>query len=210
MLKKRKITRKDLDELRKTMPVLSENEQRRCVGMARYFDTSGNYLGTFGEGLEMRIIDPQKKVYLLETGASPNQLHGESIFFASDETKRAILQRHFLPTYLANFEFTDQPGIMAGFATCGQFHIGRGAWMEHAGDIKSIITHEIHHFNSGNFTGCWREEYNALMAQINSDTYNNTSPWLREHVYHRLVYTKTKLGYSINRTELMRLARVIN
>ena len=65
MLTKRKATKKGLDELRKVMPVLSENEQRGCIG--RYgagtycdpftyeqFDSmtaSGTWTGGFVQGL---------------------------------------------------------------------------------------------------------------------------------------------------------------
>ena len=206
MLTKRKATKKSLDELRKIMPVLSEKQQRACIGSARYYDVQGNFLGTFGSGLEMRVIAPESFSHLLSTGDS-SRLHGTPLSSASDSTRRAVLLR-YLPPHLADFEWTDQSGIFAGFTLGGTFRIGRGDWKDHHGDIMSIIAHETHHYNSGNFSGCWEEELGALMTQINCSTYDNTSHWLRQRVYERLIQTKEKLGLPINNIELMRLTRL--
>ena len=58
MLKKRKATRDSLDELRKKMPVLSENQQRGCIGGTGTFSivefewmmASGSWEGGYVEG----------------------------------------------------------------------------------------------------------------------------------------------------------------
>ncbi|MDO5572263.1 MAG: hypothetical protein Q4F97_12495 [Bacteroidales bacterium] len=56
-MKKEKITRATLDELEKTMPVLSENEQRNCTGGYRYYDESGMFIEKIGDENEIRIIN---------------------------------------------------------------------------------------------------------------------------------------------------------
>ncbi len=58
IVKSRKITRKTLDELRKVMPVLTEQEQREYIGKTMYFDSSsGNFLGKVGPSSEIRIVN---------------------------------------------------------------------------------------------------------------------------------------------------------
>lgn len=53
---KKKITKKTLDELRKTMPVLSEEEMSKVNGSVMYYNQSGVYIGKIGDSDELRFV----------------------------------------------------------------------------------------------------------------------------------------------------------
>lgn len=49
------LNRMSLDELAKIMPVLSEEEQRQCVGGTAFYNTSGDFIADVGPGDNIRI-----------------------------------------------------------------------------------------------------------------------------------------------------------
>ena len=199
----KKATKKNLDELREIMPVLSENEQRGYIGAARYYNFEGAFLGTYGSGQEMRVIDNDQ---LSTVRANPNQLHGIALSAASDCTIRAVLQKNYIPSEWGDFEWRSS-GVFAGFTLEGVFVIGRGNWKDHHGNLRNVMAHEASHFNSGNFTGCPHEEVRALMAQINHSSYNYTTDWFRREVGHNLYIFRNKTGNPISFSEAMTIAR---
>ena len=53
---KRTIKKKTLDELRKCMPVIPEEEMAEINGVVMYYNQSGVYLGKIGESDELRFV----------------------------------------------------------------------------------------------------------------------------------------------------------
>lgn len=60
---KTKISIKDLENLAKEMPVLTENEQKVVVGGSIYLDHNGNELGRFGVYDNFRVVDQETFEY---------------------------------------------------------------------------------------------------------------------------------------------------
>lgn len=60
---KKKISIKDLEDLAKEMPILTENEQKVVVGGSIYLDYNGNELGRFGVYDNFRVVDQETFEY---------------------------------------------------------------------------------------------------------------------------------------------------
>jgi hypothetical protein len=60
---KTKISIKDLENLAKEMPVLTENEQKVVIGGSIYLDNNGNELGRFGVYDNFRVVDQETFEY---------------------------------------------------------------------------------------------------------------------------------------------------
>ena len=81
----KKLTRKNLNALAAVMPVLSETEQRECVGGLIFMDSGGMILGSGGTSFEIYITDTLPQDFATNTTRSGN------LSEQNDEIKRAVI-----------------------------------------------------------------------------------------------------------------------
>lgn len=83
----KKLNRKNLNALAAVMPVLSENEQRGCVGGLIYMDSGGMILGSGGNSSDIYITDTLPQDFATNTTRSGNFSE------QSDEIKQSVLRK---------------------------------------------------------------------------------------------------------------------
>ena len=209
-MKRRKITKESLDELAQNLPIISEDECKRYVGGASYYDLSGNFLGQIGYGDEIRVIsrmefDKAKQEYSslgateLSIRESCNlakrHLYGAPLSSAPHETIRKVVHR-YLPDELRNrvhWISRDRDGVQAGFGGSGIFYLNYNAFIwDNESSIASTIDHELSHLERRDYIGATEEnvrgrELAAYLDQINSPSYSNTTYEYRKHLADILI-----------------------
>ncbi len=177
-MKTRKLNKQSLEELAKTMPVLSEEEQRKYVGAERYYDEcSGNYLGKAGTNDNILIISAADFY-------SKNYARGVSI------QDRPAIQSSVMRSIAYELGYTG--AICTGslgsnssgkirLATANQstgITVGNdNGFFNEANyyNIKSIIVHEVYHMGDTENTTVQDKELAAYYTQTTHTDYNNTT-----------------------------------
>ena len=195
----RKITRLTLEELRETVPELSQKEEE-LLGGAKYFDLSGNYLGDMGPGDDLRVIssDVWRCVHNDQLsipsmyGYTSQALYGVALSSSPKSVQKAVISRYakqegfHVITMYSDITLDDYPELSvdmsAALIPAGDGHakmlkvkIGSSV-IDNESSLISTIQHEMVHV-TGNIpthtSGC--NEIDAIMVQIQASAYQNTS-----------------------------------
>ena len=186
----RKLTKKSLEDLAKTMSVIDETEQQNFVGGTFYYDYNGNYLGSYGTGNDVRIATSMSDI-------------GGSIAFSSAPSS-------VVGSVLTNMSrFLGYSGIVGisyndnetnyGSATAGQimYNPGSPAFVgDNNFNFWCTLVHEMHHVNTPGDVGTDQSEYYAILSVKNSYYYTMASEQYKIHVENNLTYYRNILGYS--------------
>lgn len=173
----KKLSRKNLDELAKVMPVLSETEQKAFVGGTVYCDLSGNYLGKVGVGDDLKFISQSDFNYYKD-----NNLEGMGVSLGglNDAGLEGFIKNHF------SFDnkiirTSEQSELGAGLTENGNLKINTNhfAWNNYY-DALSVLEHEAYHYQKRHyiFTGTADKIENELETyryQMHTSTFDKTS-----------------------------------
>ena len=191
-MKRRKITKESLEELAQNLPIISEDECKRYVGGASYYDLSGNFLGHIGYGDEIRVISRMEfekaKQEYSSLGATElsirescnlakRHLYGAPLSSAPHETIREVVHR-YLPDELrkrVHWVSGDRDGVQAGFGRSGIFYLNYDAFIW-ANDYIGATEENVR-----------GRELAAYLDQINSPSYSNTTYEYRKHLADILI-----------------------
>lgn len=201
-MKTRKLTRKNLDELAKVMPVLSEEVQSSCMGGTIYVSADGIRFGKIGGSDEFYVIDAAQWRSINNPKSSDynDPYLGERLSSCSDSTIQAVVGGY--AKNFANYTGTvcaksygDDSGTQASVSSGGELCINRyGEYVYHENDLISILEHEGEHI-SGTSGSYWHQELKAVENQVNSSYYATTSTSFREGLANYLVDIWKNLGY---------------
>ncbi|MDO5557929.1 MAG: hypothetical protein Q4G05_06845 [Clostridia bacterium] len=203
IMKKEKITRATLDELEKTMPVLSENEQRNCTGGYRYYDESGMFIEKIGDEDEIRIITRNNFDNLkLDCG---NYTANDKTLFKSHSTAFSdannSIQLNILK-FMANkigydgnitINGANNNGSCSGKSYITISNTSSIFKSSHYFDLLSVLIHEVEHSNTINESGSLMSEYTATKAQYDSPYFKSYSTERQKEIADRLAYYKKLL-----------------
>ncbi|HMM18642.1 hypothetical protein [Proteiniphilum sp. X52] len=173
----KKLTRKSLDELAKTMPIVSKTQQNGFIGGAMYFDSNGNFVGSYGEGNGIII--------------APTILHsGISFDVASPETVGKVMTTMARAVGISgNVNIIFDRGDLYGRAhEDGSVDFNYNAnIMAHNNyyDFLSVLHHENHHLMSMEDAGTSQSEFQALIYEINQPSFQNTSEYYRSNTMYQ-------------------------
>lgn len=174
----KRITRKNLDELAKEMPILDEVHQKTFIGGTHYYDiASGTFLGTVGSFDDVRFVTPSEYAMCESTNA---QNYGSTFVSISSGTQTTYIRNLYGGTGNIIISSTTNTDV-AGLNSSGNLVINPNSsvWVN-KNDALSSIYHEMIHYNGNDYTLTDEEsinqaEFTAYMAQINTPQYQNTS-----------------------------------
>lgn len=212
-MKKRKLTRKNLDELAKVMPVLSEEVQACCWGGAVYFDENGNRLNRVGSSDEIRVISTTEFNQILQLSVDDPDCNygGEALKSSSESIKNKIFQ-FYVSQYAPNatsYKIGNSNGNFAHSTSDGKIVINESSsGIYNENDLISVLQHENIHLSylSGGFSGnvddntarlmfsSLEYELNTLMKQISLPEFQYTSTIFKESIALAIHDTWNKLA----------------
>ncbi len=166
----KKLTRKSLDELAKTMPIVSKTQQNGYIGGAMYFDSNGNFVGSYGEGNGIII--------------APTILHsGISFDIASEETVGKVITTMARAVGInGNINIIYDRGQLYAQAHSN----GDVDWNYNSNimaynnyyDFLSVLHHENHHFLAASSEMTDDQfEFQAIIHEMNQPSYQYTSEY---------------------------------
>lgn len=145
---KTKISIKDLENLAKEMPVLTENEQKVVVGGSIYLDHNGNELGRFGSCDNFCVVDQETFEYArsfnLDNCGTPLSQTGSSGFSGNIYD----IQKTVFTRYAREIGFTNEIRIVEDFSNEGIFISKDGAHALCLNVARSGIVYESELNNS--------------------------------------------------------------
>ncbi len=209
-MRKRKITKKSLDELAKIMPVLTEQEARECVGAAKFYDiSSGNSLGQIGGSTAVRFISINEFETLKSsypTGGingkpmtdSQVDANGKSLTQVSDNIKQSFVKSIISDLNISGFAFTSVTNgsgnemstkIDLKNKTIELFLCEDGGFAyENYASLKNTIYHEYLHTQYQGYT----ESY-IILKQVKHSSYDNTSDEYKKQTAEYLLSVEPSL-----------------
>lgn len=179
----KKVTKKNLDELAKVMPVISRNRQTGYVGGTIYFDLSGNKLGTVGSSNELRVLSLSEWNDYQNAPGINTELDGSklgiSLSNASDVTK-TMVATSFAQSYgfmvaqvNSNVDIGADAGIQPGSPNVLLIN-SNSMIFNNLDDLINTIHHEQYHL-TGAVEGTSQNEIGAIEYQISQPGYISTS-----------------------------------
>lgn len=171
----RKVTRKNLDKLAETMPVIDEIDQKIFLGGTHYYDLSGNYLGKIGSSDNLRFTTPDLYQYYIPINAENG---GFTFANADSGVQTSFLQKYFVS---GNIIINPSSNYAAGLNGSGNLVIDPNSFIwNNQNDIFSTLDHESMHYNQGDYLKTNPDEINqaeftTYMAQISTSRYQQTS-----------------------------------
>lgn len=196
--RKKKLTRKNLDELAELMPIIDEIHQKGFMGGTHYYDLSGNYLGKIGASDNVRFTTPSSYQSYIPINA---EYGGSSFANAGSGTQIAFMQKHF---GTGNIIINPSAKYAAGLDSSGNLVIdpNSSVWNNRY-DILSTLDHETIHYNHRDYlktdpNEIYQAEFTAYMTQISSSLYQQTSAAYKIEVAEALYEYSNNLnkGYS--------------
>lgn len=199
----KKLTRKNLNTLAAVMPVLSETEQRECVGGFIYINSGGDILAYDGGSYEMVVVDHLPNDYLTNFPDSGN------FAVQQDCIKQSILSN------IANsmgigpdnslgitFEFYEnekegQYGMYnnvvrtIGINTNGKLYKESNNYH----DFTILLYHEKHHAMTPEDVGTDRSEYEAYKAMLTHGGAEHCSDSFYQEMYNQYLKYYNALPY---------------
>lgn len=182
----KKLTRKNLNALAAVMPVLSETEQRECVGGLIYMDSGGMILGSGGNSSDIYITETLPQDFATNTTRSGN------LSEQNDEIKRAVItniayeegffQGEFENTRFSFAPFPDDDDKTFAAAKREDFEDETGSYSgiirintnsslyqtsENYFDFSLTLLHEKTHLTSTLPSKSVDIEYEAMVAMLN-------------------------------------------
>ena len=206
------LSRKNLDELAKTMPVLGETEQAACKGGTFYCDLSGNLLGKVGAGDDLKFIPQTDFNYYRD-----NNIEGAGMSFSALDNagQYSFIANNssFNIGQIAISNNSDRD--LAAEVLDGGVKIYKydSVWNNY-NDALSTLEHEWYHFHNGHHhtTGLIinsQEEIETYIMQINSTGFANTSYEYKKRVAENMYYIYSNNGENISLNELYRLVGIL-
>lgn len=199
----RTLTRKKLDMLAEVMPVLSETEQRKCIGGFIYITSGGHILDYDGGSYEMVVTNQLPEDYLTNMpdsgnfaiqqdwikqgilssmannmGVGSGELSGVVIEFYEDEKEGQ---------YAMYNDATGVIGINTNsrlFKESNNYH-----------DFTTLLQHEIHHAMTPEDTGTYKSEYEAYKAMLNLGGAEHCSDSFYREMYNQYLNYYHALPY---------------
>ena len=174
---KTKISIKDLEDLAKEMPILTENEQKVVVGGSIYLDYYGNELGRFGSRDNFCVVDQETFKYAqnlnLNDCGTPLSQAGESGFSGN----LYDIQKTVFTRYARRIGFTSEIRIVEDFSNEGIFiskdgsnalclNVARSGIISESGLNNSLVKLYIGRFTSGYLSGDGETEEDRIKGQI--------------------------------------------
>ena len=208
----KKLSRKNLDELAKVMPVLSETEQRMFVGGTVYCDLSGNYLGKVGAGDDLKFIAQSDFNYYRD-----NHIEGMGDSFSelSRAAQTTFVMNHSSFKYGQIAISNNSDRDLAAEVLEGGVKIYKydSVWNNYH-DALSTLEHEWYHFDNKHYitTGTIvdvQEEIETYIAQINSAGFANTSYEYKKRVAENMYYIYTRNGINVSLNDLYRMVGIL-
>ncbi len=190
-MKKRKITRKTLDELAKSMPVLTEQEQRECVGGTYFYDLNGHFIGKYGTTDTLRFISKEEYDYKSSNfGSAPPDNWGSSLSDLGSTERYTIvhnmLKDNFNVDVIVGPIKSGNVSEVMGFLPNGVLGIrpDNSTIFTNYNAFMSTLQHEADHYNSsfyssgmagsGNNEGAIKtEEFRVYENQVKSQFFKN-------------------------------------
>ncbi len=199
-MKKRTVTRKSLDELRKVMPVLTEQEQRECEGRAYYYDdTSGNYLGKLGTSNEIRIVN-SSTFNSLKGCNDDSELFGSS---RSLDSSSLSIKQNVMRAMARNVGYTGNVYMSDKDVSNNGSHsidsgigVNRNSTLFESGnyyDFLLLMCHEKNHSETMGDLGTAKSEYEAYSAMVSRPEFQYASSSYKAHILERQQYYKTEM-----------------
>ncbi|MFV0378779.1 MAG: hypothetical protein ACK5JD_15920 [Mangrovibacterium sp.] len=209
----KKITRKNLKQLSETMTILSEAEQRSCVGAEHYYDMYGNYLGTVGSSSEVRTMDYWAYDALKNSSSATYMLHqySTSLFdsgiYAQNNIINTIAYELGIYEQIYVYSFFYDDGTINRESGGATRYTSNNNWTDYNSymalnsasytlengniyDIMCMLIHEKDHYDNYNPSTYDKteSEYLAYLSTINSEYFQYTSADFKEGVYSQYYY----------------------
>lgn len=170
----KKLTKKKLDELTKTMPVVDEMEQRNFIGGTFYFDYSGKFLGQIGSGNDVLI------------GTSIIDSNAIFLSSASEETMGKVLTTIGRTMGISgDIAIAHGDERFCGGHESGQIYVNYDANFKKYNnyyDFLAVLHHEHYHqmmWQYGYDFSNDQNEYQALIYEMNQVGFQNTSEFYK-------------------------------
>lgn len=207
----RKLTRKNLDELAKVMPVISEVEQATYNGGTVYCDLSGHYLGKVGMGDDLKFISSTDFEYY-----QTNNIEGGGKSFGElDNNGRVhfIMNNSSFERGQISIRNDSDSGYAAIILEQGMVVFKNDSAWNNYHDALSTLEHEWYHFKEHHYeanTGIEhvRNEIETYLMQINSAGFSNTSYEYKKRVAEDLYHYYTENGVNVSLDVLYRLVGI--
>ena len=174
---KKKISIKDLEDLAKEMPILTENEQKVVVGGSIYLDYNGNELGRFGSRDNFCVVDQETFEYarnfnLDNCGTPLSQVGGSGFSGNLYDIQKTVFTR-----YARGIGFTGEIKVVEDYSEEGVFiskdgsnalclNVARSGIISESGLRNSLEKLHIGVFTSGYLSGEGESEEDRIKGQI--------------------------------------------
>ena len=179
MAKNKQRAKLALAELEKELEILSKEEANACKGGAVFFDLSGNYLGRYGFGDEIRIVSQDEYRNLFwNPVTNEGQLNSMGSGMMSTGVSLGIKAKiitHYAEKYgLPTVQMWNNAPADAGFANGQFFYNPNSSTLANESSMVSTLQHEKSHLE-----GCMESsgtcEVDTIFKQISYPAYNNTN-----------------------------------
>ena len=218
----KKLTKKNLQQLCETMALLSEVEQRNCVGTAYYYSPDGQLLGYLGNSSEIRVVD-SSIFYSLQDNNDDACLFGNStsLYYSGNATQVNIINSiagglGLDYIYLDTLYYTVNNNKYISYDSGGRTtHMGTPEYgyqysyitINDASDVfikgnfydmMCVLLHEQDHYDNYNpYTHDEvASEFFAFGATIYNEYFEHASSEFRANIYSQYEYYKN-LYYSL-------------
>ena len=173
---KTKISIKDLENLAKEMPVLTENEQKVVVGGSIYLDYNGNELGRFGSRDNFCVVDQETfkhaQNFNLDDCGIPLSQAGSGFSGNVYDIQKTVFTR-----YARGIGFTGEIKVVEDYGEEGVFiskdgsnvlclNVARSGIISESGLRNSLEKLHIGVFTSGYLSGEGESEEDRIKGQI--------------------------------------------
>ncbi|WP_373248517.1 hypothetical protein [Bacteroides thetaiotaomicron] len=174
---KKKILIKDLEDLAKEMPILTENEQKVVVGGSIYLDYNGNELGRFGSRDNFCVVDQETFEYArnfnLDNCGTPLSQTGSSGFSGNIYD----IQKTVFTRYAQKMGYTGEIRVVEDYSEEGIFiskdgtnalclNVARSGIVSESVLENSLEKMHIGVFSSGYLSGDGESEEDRIKGQI--------------------------------------------
>ncbi|MFI3315362.1 MAG: hypothetical protein R3Y04_06820 [Rikenellaceae bacterium] len=200
----RKLERKSLDELAQKMPLIKESEQAQFVGGYKYYDASGNYMGTLGSSNEIRLLynnllDLNSIVLAGDCTETNNTAYNMSISYSDmssmqKETVISTILKETDATFSGDVSFTySSSSAEIGSSESGNISINVDHYVLSDGNYYNIKSALVYGITSATTIG-GNSEYEALYAQVYHPDFENCTETMKAAVISQFNNSAAKLG----------------
>ena len=174
------IVRLDLKGLQKRFKALDAITASKMKGRTVYLDKSGNYLGQVGTSYTMKFLD--EPYQFSQVVCTADEDAGSYFSELSTSDQKDIISNRLPAGANVEIEVTTKPGEIMGWrwntilngyrAFCyDPNHISFNNFK----NFESNMAHEHYHYNNGHDDDQPAYEIQAILAQINHSSYNETT-----------------------------------